>query len=125
MSCLAVAKEAARLAGLSESRVVVIGDQRDPERKVKHAASIRDSMGRQDFSRPTVDPKKDIAFLAYSSGTTGWPKGVMLTHTNIVSNVLQMEKGMSTFLNWKGGADERGDKVIAFLPFFHIYGKVS
>lgn len=124
MSCLAVAKAAARLAGLPESRVIVIGDQQDPERKVKHASSIRDSMGRQNFSRPNLDPKKDIAFLAYSSGTTGWPKGVMLTHTNIVSNVLQMEKGMSTFLNWKGGADERGDKVIAFLPFFHIYGKV-
>lgn len=123
MSCLAVATAAAELAGIPESRIVLIGDQRDHEKRIRHFTSIRDFMGLRNFSRPSMDPKEDVAFLAYSSGTTGGPKGVILTHTNIVSNVLQMEKGMSIFLSWNGGADGRGDKVIAFLPFFHIYGK--
>lgn len=37
-----------------------------------------------------VNPKEDVAIIPYSSGTTGLPKGVMLTHFNIIANVLQM-----------------------------------
>lgn len=122
ISCLPVAKAAAKLAGLPETRIVLIGDQRDPEKKIKHFNIIRDIIGLHEYSRPKIDPKTDLAFLAYSSGTTGLPKGVRLTHTNIVSNVLQMENGFSG-LSWKGGADGKGDKLIAFLPFFHIYGE--
>lgn len=51
--------------------------------------------------------------LPYSSGTTGHPKGVMLTHTNLVANVAQ---GMGAI------GVERGERVLAVLPFFHIYG---
>jgi acyl-CoA synthetase (AMP-forming)/AMP-acid ligase II len=60
-----------------------------------------------------IDPAKDIAALPYSSGTTGLSKGVMLTHTNLVSNVLQ------TSVVHRVGP---GEVVAAVLPFFHIYG---
>ncbi len=57
--------------------------------------------------------REDVAVLPYSSGTTGLPKGVMLTHYNITSNILQT-------LGTKEITEE--DVVLAFLPFFHIYG---
>ena len=60
-----------------------------------------------------IDPATHLAVLPYSSGTTGKAKGVMLTHRNLVSNVLQ---SMSAI------AEERDDVVMAVLPFFHIYG---
>ncbi len=59
------------------------------------------------------DPAEDVAVLPYSSGTTGTPKGVMLTHRNISTNLEQL-----TDLHRVG----EGDRIIAILPFFHIYG---
>jgi acyl-CoA synthetase (AMP-forming)/AMP-acid ligase II len=60
-----------------------------------------------------VDPADDLAALPYSSGTTGYPKGVMLTHRNLVSNLAQVHGAMPL---------EENDVVIGVLPFFHIYG---
>ncbi len=60
-----------------------------------------------------IDPETDLVTLPYSSGTTGLPKGVMLTHRNLVANVAQCRPLISL------GEDER---IIAVLPFFHIYG---
>jgi acyl-CoA synthetase (AMP-forming)/AMP-acid ligase II len=65
-----------------------------------------------------IDPRDDIVVLPYSSGTTGFPKGVMLTHRNLVANLCQCE-GMKDF----GGFAET-DITMAVLPFFHIYGMV-
>jgi acyl-CoA synthetase (AMP-forming)/AMP-acid ligase II len=62
-----------------------------------------------------IDPAEDLAALPYSSGTTGLPKGVMLTHRNLVANICQVTGLFHT--------SER-DRVIAVLPFFHIYGLV-
>ncbi len=59
-----------------------------------------------------LDPQA-IAVLPYSSGTTGLPKGVMLSHRNLVANLAQMEHHLGL------GDDE---VMIAVLPFFHIYG---
>ncbi|MFE0800758.1 4-coumarate--CoA ligase family protein [Streptomyces sp. NPDC058812] len=61
----------------------------------------------------TVDPAEDVAALPYSSGTTGTPKGVMLTHRQIATNLAQLEPLMPA---------APGDRVLAVLPFFHIYG---
>jgi acyl-CoA synthetase (AMP-forming)/AMP-acid ligase II len=62
-----------------------------------------------------IDPARDLAFLPYSSGTTGLPKGVMLTHFSLVANTRQW---IST------GAVAEGSVQLAFLPFYHIYGAV-
>jgi acyl-CoA synthetase (AMP-forming)/AMP-acid ligase II len=63
----------------------------------------------------SIEPARDLVVMPFSSGTTGLPKGVMLTHRNIVANIGQAQ------------AVERisGDAVLlAVLPFFHIYGMV-
>ena len=60
-----------------------------------------------------VDPMDHVVVLPYSSGTTGLPKGVMLTHHNLVANIAQCEPVITY------GEDE---VAIAALPFFHIYG---
>ncbi|KAK4905948.1 hypothetical protein LTR49_024834 [Elasticomyces elasticus] len=71
--------------------------------------------------RIATDPGKDLSFLVYSSGTTGRPKGVMLSHRNIVANVLMLSVTEGAELSYEGGADGRGDRILAFLPFSHIY----
>jgi acyl-CoA synthetase (AMP-forming)/AMP-acid ligase II len=63
--------------------------------------------------RVAISPD-DLVALPYSSGTTGLPKGVMLTHRNLVANILQVD-GAGHYIDGE-------DTTIAFLPFFHIYG---
>ena len=62
--------------------------------------------------RPSVD---DLAAIQYTSGTTGRPKGAMLTHRNLYSNALQGEA-------WMHGAEYRKEVFYAILPMFHGFG---
>lgn len=62
--------------------------------------------------RPTVN---DLAVIQYTSGTTGLPKGAMLTHLNLYSNALQGEA-------WMHGAEYRKENFYAILPMFHAFG---
>ena len=65
---------------------------------------------------PERDPRLALATLPFSSGTTGLPKGVMLTHHNIVANVYQ------TLTPDEAGAITDADTMLCFLPMYHIYG---
>jgi acyl-CoA synthetase (AMP-forming)/AMP-acid ligase II len=63
-----------------------------------------------------IDPVEDVAVLPYSSGTTGIPKGVMLTHRQIGTNLAQIRPLIGT---------GPGERILAVLPFFHIYGMTA
>jgi 4-coumarate--CoA ligase len=73
-------------------------------------ASLR---GRPLGAQVPVDLADHAVAIPYSSGTTGLPKGVMLTHRNLVANLIQADGPLKV---------EAGDSTISFLPFFHIYG---
>jgi 4-coumarate--CoA ligase len=120
---LPAARAAAQKAGIPEDRVILIGEAHDPQARTKHFTTVRNLSGATYFRKTKIDSKKDLAFLVYSSGTTGLPKGVMLSHYNIVSNVSQNHRCDGKYFSWDGGVDGKGDKILAFLPFFHIYGK--
>jgi len=90
--------------GTAVTEIVVIGG--DGDQALQHWFGPR-------IDQVPVDPRNDVMVLPYSSGTTGLPKGVMLTHFNLVANICQMEH----VVNYE--PDEVG---LAALPFFHIYG---
>ncbi|MCJ7494959.1 MAG: long-chain fatty acid--CoA ligase [Deltaproteobacteria bacterium] len=89
-----------------------------------------------------IDPKRDLAHLAYTGGTTGVSKGVMLTHFNVVANVLQVahwnaggnvnyEKGTLSRAPMEGDREEdhpirfgRG-KALIVVPWFHAMGTIG
>jgi acyl-CoA synthetase (AMP-forming)/AMP-acid ligase II len=99
--------EKARTAAPSGTRLVVVGEGHDG------ATSLADVLGAQAAAASVeIAPAVDVATIPYSSGTTGLPKGVMLTHRNLVANALQCEPFFV-------GAD---DVALAVSPFFHIMG---
>ncbi|WP_185806929.1 long-chain-fatty-acid--CoA ligase [Bacillus sp. HMF5848] len=65
-----------------------------------------------------IDPEEDVAVLQYTGGTTGFPKGVMLTHKNLVSNTL-MSKA------WMYKCEKGKESVMGIIPFFHVYGMTT
>ena len=67
-----------------------------------------------------IKPKEDIAVLQYTGGTTGLPKGAMLTHYNILANAMQV-KPVTETLNRMLGLDRT--RAISVLPWYHIYGQ--
>lgn len=92
--------------------------------------------------RPEIDPARDLAHISYTGGTTGLPKGVMLTHHNVVANTLQvahwlcgaqveMHGGRIT-PTWPAGVDPIEDRLTAFdrevalvvSPWYHALGSI-
>jgi long-chain acyl-CoA synthetase len=81
--------------------------------KIVHHADLLTQSGV--FLPPAIDPDRDIAVLQYTGGTTGTPKGAMLTHTNVTANAAQSTAWGSSLV---GDGQER---VLAVLPFFHVF----
>lgn len=109
--CLEKAKAAAREAGIEELFVFESAEAEGGVDGATPFSSLLESDG--DFPEPVINPREDLVALPYSSGTTGLPKGVMLTHYNLVANMCQME-GLEFFTG--------NDTLICVLPLFHIYG---
>ena len=101
------ALEAAKDAGLRQ--VFVFGEA--------PGATPFDSLlsGGGELPPVSIDARNDVVALPYSSGTTGMPKGVMLTHRNLVANILQCDAVFGL---------RQDDVTLGVLPFFHIYGMV-
>jgi long-chain acyl-CoA synthetase len=79
-------------------------------------SEVMASFPQPDLPRVSIDPENDVAVLQYTGGTTGTPKGAMLTHYNIFANVIQ-----TTVLHHPD--QRRGDeRLLLVIPFFHIYG---
>ena len=103
---LDVAREAAAAAGVED--VFVVGETEGAE---PITALLGDPEAAPEVE---LDPHSHLAVLPYSSGTTGLPKGVMLTHHNLVANLCQIQECF---------AIEEDDVLVGVLPFFHIYGQ--
>jgi 4-coumarate--CoA ligase len=113
-ACLQAVREAASIAGLPLDRILLVGDE-DPDHTVSHFSNLRSTW--KSIRRISINPKEDLAYLVYSSGTTGLPKGVMLTHENVVANSLQMTAAEGPDVtHWQR------DRSLGFLPMYHIYG---
>ncbi len=67
---------------------------------------------------PTIHPEEDIAVLQYTGGTTGTPKGVILTHANCTINATQCRL-------WFADAEEGQEKFIGILPLFHVFAMTT
>ena len=104
------AQAAATRAGIEE--LFTLGDAASA---TSLSVLIERGSGDRSITPPIIDPAADLAVLPYSSGTTGLPKGVMLTHRNLVTSVTL----------WHAVEQMAPEEVLlAALPFYHIYGMV-
>jgi len=96
----------AAIEGTKVTEIVVMGDA--PAGTTAMADVFSDPI-----SQVPVDPATHTVVLPYSSGTTGLPKGVMLSHLNLVANIEQCKHAILY---------KENEVALAALPFFHIYG---
>jgi long-chain acyl-CoA synthetase len=82
-------------------------------------SAFKDLVNRREEPHPLVSVSPDdLACLQYTGGTTGLPKGAMLTHRNLVASVRQVRQFLLQ------GHTEATDKAVVILPIFHVYGMV-
>ena len=114
-----LAKEAAQNSGTVQEVFVIDLKPSDVSAGcTRFSELMKDDGSSLPSSSPTPSTKTDLAALPYSSGTTGLPKGVMLSHYNLVANACQVT--LSGLL--KSRPEDK--TTLAVIPFFHIYGMV-
>jgi acyl-CoA synthetase (AMP-forming)/AMP-acid ligase II len=121
---LDTAIEAANNVGIPRQHIIVTGIIEESKRSSRYQGyhtvySFLETSSEAEPVRLTPhEANNQTAYLCYSSGTTGNPKGVELTHKNILANVFQF----STFESDHWKQLPSNDVVAGFLPFYHIYG---
>jgi len=90
---------------------------------VKHEGSIHLlkkvwSFPAEELIQHSLDFEEDLAIIQYTGGTTGFPKGVMLTHQNLVANT-------SMCRQWLYKLEKGKEKLLAIMPLFHVYGMMT
>jgi long-chain acyl-CoA synthetase len=83
--------------------------------KVILAPDLLNNDGR--YERPSITPEA-IAVLQYTGGTTGMPKGAMLSHANLSVNVGQIQA-------WQNSIAKNGDRILGVLPLFHVFAMTA
>ena len=92
-----------------------------PAYDLPHATSFNDAIAAgsgMNFLKPEIAPE-DIAFIQYTGGTTGVPKGAMLTHRNLIANTLQVEAWQQPMLAKEPQIEHL--RIVAALPLYHIF----
>jgi len=97
---------------LGDTQAVVIVAGKDSEPNLSLSSLLKDSGDMVDSCHPPSS--EDLCVLPYSSGTTGVPKGVMLTHANLVANMAQLNHPALDLM-------KDGETTICVLPLFHIF----
>lgn len=114
-------KQACDLYPNMEKIILIGGEGETPEGCITFQDMIKDEDGSLYDTDRSCNALEEIVALPYSSGTTGPPKGVMLTHYNLVANICQ--SSAPNVLALKPFRDTGIQLVtLAVLPFFHIYG---
>lgn len=90
--------------------LILVGKNRIPQ---THAFKEMLMKSTANIPKISINPKDDVAVLQYTGGTTGVPKGAMLTHQNLVCNAIMN----AIWFSWTGE-----DRIIGVTPFYHTWG---
>jgi long-chain acyl-CoA synthetase len=77
-----------------------------------------------DYAETACDPETDIAVLQYTGGTTGTPKGAMLSHQNISANARQVN-ALDPESRFNNPSNPKEDRILGVLPFFHVFANTT
>ncbi|KPJ04601.1 putative 4-coumarate--CoA ligase 2 [Papilio xuthus] len=112
-------KEALKLSQRNIPIIVINLDGNLPEGTISFKDLVEDSHVDVSILKEVKRNEEDLAFLPYSSGTTGLPKGVELTNKNIVANLVQQD---TECRQHEFTTESHQDSVLVSLPMFHCYG---
>ncbi|KAF1800951.1 hypothetical protein V8B55DRAFT_1589592 [Mucor lusitanicus] len=112
---LEIALEAAKLVGIPASNVWCIND--DPKKRAKHwKEMVANSVEEADpINYTAAECRNTLAYLCFSSGTTGPPKGVKISHHNFIANAVELNQ-----LTQASSALQSDGNLLAIVPLFHI-----
>ncbi|TVY37545.1 Acyl-CoA ligase, partial [Lachnellula subtilissima] len=128
---LDVSLQAAKAAGIPNDRIYILEMPKEFIGEISHPFKTVTQLIIDGARLPKLEPlrwekgqgARQTAYLCYSSGTSGLPKGVMISHRNVISNVLQLANYEAPVRS-KRPAKDRTEVALALLPLSHIYGLV-